>query len=413
MGKMEVVTDRCLFGSFLERQEAANLTPAELTQRTSALAPMIAEYASEAERLRKPVDEVWAALQRSGYFYQLVPREFGGMATDLESFLDATLPIAEACASTGWTASFCAAHNRNIANYPIEIQQDLWAGDFPYVTAPQLTSPAGSITVEEITGGIRVSGSWDWAIGIMHADWIMAVATLPPSGPPPQMVMLLFPAREAKVLDTWHADGMAGTGSHQVQVENLFVPESHVLRDMGGMIGKGLAARLYTQPVYRAPAFSFAQVISSVVALGAARRALKIFREHMTERIPKGSSEQSEKPAAQIRLAEADVMIATAELLMRDAARNAGALGDLELEEQISKRIAGRAKGSYAVSLCRKAVLHLAEGAGSSVHMLDQPFQRVLRDVSMVSSHVAFDLDTSYELHGRSLLGLPPNHMMF
>ena len=67
----------------------------------------------------------------------------------------------------------------------------------------------------------------------------------------------------------------------------------------------------------------------------------------------------------------------------------------------------------YATDLCRKAVLHLAEGAGSSVHKLDQPFGRVVRDVLMLSSHVASGTDAAYELHGRVLAGGEPNSYLF
>ena len=113
-------------GDFLSRAEADGLTPAELTCRTTALALRMAEFAPEAERLRRPTDERWAALRASGYFYQFVPRAFGGMATDLESFINATLPISEAYASTGWAAAFRAGHNRTLAYFPEEFQAELW-----------------------------------------------------------------------------------------------------------------------------------------------------------------------------------------------------------------------------------------------------------------------------------------------
>jgi len=51
----------------------------------------------------------------------------------------------------------------------------------------------------------------------------------------------------------------------------------------------------------------------------------------------------------------------------------------------------------------------LTEGAGTSVHALDQPFQRAMRDLIVISTHIVFDIDTAYEQHGRGMLGLPPN----
>ncbi len=105
---------------FLSQEELGRLTPAALTSRVSALAPMIASHAAEAERLHRPVDEGWSALRASGFFYQFVPKAFGGLATDFDSFFDACLPVAEACASTGWVAAFCAGHNWFLAHFPME-----------------------------------------------------------------------------------------------------------------------------------------------------------------------------------------------------------------------------------------------------------------------------------------------------
>lgn len=398
---------------FLSKSELAGLTPAELTRRTTALAPMIASHAQEAECLRHPVDEVWSALRQSGFFYQFVPKAFGGMATDFDSFIDAALPVSEACASTGWVACFCAGHNWLISQFPEETQAELFGGAFPYVIAPSLSTPVGqAVSVE---GGIRVTGRWKWATGIMHADWVLAITMLGGSDGPPQMRMVLFPAGEAQVIDTWHSDGLAGTGSHDASVDALFVPERYVLSDLGLMAGRGLASRIYPEPVWSTPMVGLASMISVVPALGAARCVLKAFQQRIAGRIQKGgdNTKQVDKPAAQIRLAQADLMISTAELLIQDAGRRTVMLGVVADPEQTTKRIALRGQLVYAVSLCRKAALHLAEGAGSSVHYLDQPFQRAVRDIGTLSSHVAFEVDIAYELHGRALVGLPPNSQVF
>jgi 3-hydroxy-9,10-secoandrosta-1,3,5(10)-triene-9,17-dione monooxygenase len=398
-------------GDFLSRGELSALTPAELTRRIAKLAPMIAGHAAEAERLRHPVDEVWSALRASGFFYQFVPKKFGGMATDFDSYIDAVLPIAEACASTGWVAAFCAGHNFFVAQYPEETQEELFGGAFPYVIAPSLSTPPGRAV--RVEGGVRVTGTWKWATGIMHADWVNAVAVLADGDGPPQMRMVLFPAAAAEVIDTWQADGMAGTGSNDVHVDDLFVPDSKILSDMGVMAGRGFSARTYPEPVWRTPMIVFATMIAAVPVLGAAKRAWSEFANRLASHVQKGGDvKQAEKPAAQLRLARADLMIRTAELLMREAGRRAVALGTIEEPEHTPERIAVRAQLVHAVSLCRTAALHLAEGAGSGVHMLDQPFQRALRDIGLMSSHVGLDVDIAYEQHGRALVGLPPNSML-
>src|SRR3546814_13503616 len=86
---------------WLSREELAALTPEELVRRTTALKPLVATHAAECEALRRPVDAVWNAIRKTGVFYHFVPRRYGGLEFDIDSFIDAMLPIAEGCASTG------------------------------------------------------------------------------------------------------------------------------------------------------------------------------------------------------------------------------------------------------------------------------------------------------------------------
>jgi hypothetical protein len=98
-----------------------------------------------------------------------------------------------------------------------------------------------------------------------------------------------------------------------------------------------------------------------------------------------------------------------AELLLRQAAENImetareGAAGD------VSRRIALRAHIAYAMDTAREAIRIVCEASGAGAHRLDNPLQRALRDANVMASHVVYDLDAATELHGRALVGLPPN----
>ncbi len=398
-------------GDWLSAEALAALTPEILAERTAALAPRIAAAAGEAERLRRPMDEIWNALRAAGYFYMFVPRRFGGLEVTTDQFIDITLPIAQACASTAWAASFCAEHNWMLAHFPAETQEALFGADFPYVITPGVTMPMGQAVAVE--GGYRVSGRWKWGTGVMHADWIMAAALVVGAEGPPTVLWCLFPAGDAEVLDTWHVAGMVGTGSNDIAVADLFVPAARTASLAPIASGRGAGARLYDNPLYRMPSLPFLAMTAAISALGAARSALGAYRQRLASHVRMGAvSVQAEKPAAQIRLGKAEVMIAVAEQAVRQAGRDNLASGALEGEAQLSARIANRARVAYAVSLCRDAVALLAEAAGSGAQMLDQPFQRAVRDLAVISTHVAFDVDTAYELHGRALIGLPPNSML-
>jgi len=48
--------------------------------------------------------------------------------------------------------------------------------------------------------------------------------------------------------------------------------------------------------------------------------------------------------------------------------------------------------------------------AGASSFHLDQPLQRIWRDINAVCSHAFWDWDVTCEITGREHLGLPLNH---
>jgi 3-hydroxy-9,10-secoandrosta-1,3,5(10)-triene-9,17-dione monooxygenase len=395
-------------GDWLSAAELSEITPQELIRRTTALKPLLAANAREAERLRRPIDTVWDALRKSGVFYHFVPKVYGGLEFDVDTFIDAMLPLGEACASTGWVAAFCVEHNWMLSQFPKEMQDETFGGSFPYIVAPGVTNPPG--TAVPVDGGYRLTGRWKWATGVMHADWVLASGSIPGESPP-RMLFFAIPADQVVVLDTWHVDGMIGTGSNDVMVNDLFVP-AHRVMDFGEMReGRAPGSKQHAHnPIYRMPMLPFLAVTAAIPAVGQARAAVAYFRDRLQERVLHGTTvKQAEKPAAQMRLAHADVLTSTAELLIRHVARENVELAKGAAPAKVEQRIALRVKVAHAMSLCREAIRTVCEASGSGSHFLDNPLQRGLRDINVMSSHVVYDLDGALELHGRALIGLPPN----
>ena len=388
---------------WLPQDFLGRLTPEGLTERTRALKPLIAANAQRAEQLRRPVDEVWQALRAAGIFYHFVPKRFGGLGFGVEAFIDAMLPVAEACGSTGWTATFCVEHNWMLSQFPEEGQEEIFSR-FPYIVAPAALVPPGKAV--EVEGGYRLDGRWKWGTGVMHADWILLAAVVE-GGSAPQMIMVAIPANEVAVIDVWHVAGMAGTGSNDILVEDVFVPALRAV-DIGRMCdGSAHGATLYDDPVYAMPMFPFLCVAASIPALGIARGAVERFRDAITHRFVRGTeTRQMEKSLSQVRLSRVTVMVETAELIIRDIARHTMAIAG-QGADHVDERIHMRAQASYAVKLCSEAIGVILEASGSSVHSLDHPLQRAMRDMAVIAGHAAFDLDLVLEADGRTILGLP------
>jgi alkylation response protein AidB-like acyl-CoA dehydrogenase len=258
-----------------------------------------------------------------------------------------------------------------------------------------------------VEGGYRVSGRWKWGTGVMHADWVM-LSVMTPGETPARMRMAAIPADQVKVIDVWQVAGMAGTGSNDILAEDVFVPSRHMADFDAMRDGAACGATLHANPLYAMPMLPFLYVGAAIPALGAARRAVASFRSNITDRMVRGTDlKQQDKPAAQMRLARATLTLQTAELLLRDIARRNMTLVGAG-PQNVEARIEMRAQGAHVVELCREAVRTVVEASGASVHFLNHPMQRALRDIQVISGHIVFDMDSGLEMLGRSMIGLKP-----
>jgi alkylation response protein AidB-like acyl-CoA dehydrogenase len=194
---------------------------------------------------------------------------------------------------------------------------------------------------------------------------------------------------------------MIATGSRDIVAKNLFVPERHLSLTVPPAVTAGTNAT-YLQ---RLPVPPFLSLTAAIPALGAARRAATLYRALIVERVPFGTHKvQSQRAAAQIRLANVLAEVRAADTLMHDAAckieRHARGQSELPTIEQIELRLTI----AHVVRACRDIVRHVMEGSGASVHYLDHELQRINRDVQMMSAHTVFDVDLVAEQCGRARL---------
>ena len=118
-----------------------------------------------------------------------------------------------------------------------------------------------------------MDGRWDFASNCLQADWYCAACVV--DGEARHRVRGLFiPMADCEVLDTWQVAGLRGTGSHDVIVRGVFVPDEHVA------FGRNLAAAaeagtLYTQRL----TLIVIGILTAAVALGIARGAFDAFTQ--------------------------------------------------------------------------------------------------------------------------------------
>jgi len=203
-----------------------NTTPREAVR---ALAPAIRAQAERIELERRLPVELVRALARAGVFRLCVPRTLGGEEAEPGVLVGALEDLAHADGSTGWCAMIGATSGVTSAYLPEREARDIF-GRSREVIAGGVFAPMGSATREG--ADYRVTGRWRFASGCQHCDWLMGGCIVRDDGLP-RARMVLFPAGDAEIVDTWTVSGLRGTGSHDMVVRDLRVPVTRIADIVG------------------------------------------------------------------------------------------------------------------------------------------------------------------------------------
>lgn len=220
------------------------------------------ERAQWADLERRLPDETLADFAASGLADLLVPARFGGQEAPWSAILDPIRQLAHGCSSSAWTLGFYTLHNWMLSLFPEQAQIELFAGERP-VLAPAPLAPNGR--GEPVDGGVRLSGRWSWATGVLHGNWIFVGALCGPEEARLPMLCLL-PIDEVEVIDTWQTDGMRATGSNDVVISDAFVPEHRMLSVIDIYGGTTPGASLHASATYRWPMVPALALAASMVA---------------------------------------------------------------------------------------------------------------------------------------------------
>jgi 3-hydroxy-9,10-secoandrosta-1,3,5(10)-triene-9,17-dione monooxygenase len=362
----------------------------------------LADRAREAEERRRLPEATISELEASGFTELLVPRRFGGQQADFPAILDPVRRMAHGCTSSAWTIGFYALHNWMLALFGEQAQQEAFSTR-PFL-APAPLAPTGRGVPAD--GGIRLTGRWSWATGVMDGNWVIVGALCGPDGglwP----ALALLPANDFGIEDVWQTDGMRATGSNDVVITDAFVPEHRLVRVSDIYGGTAPGAALHDSATYRWPMVPALALLAAMPALGSAERVTELYAERLAGRVLAYEGVmQKDKPIAQARLAEARVRLRALRGLLADTVDELETL--VATGDSVPRPVRGDARLSAAhiVAESRAVIGSLFEASGASVHFLDSPLQRYKRDVDVLAGHVVFDYDTSRELAGALTLGL-------
>ncbi len=363
---------------------------------------MFAGRAQQTEDARAPLDDSIRDLIDSGVLATLTPKVYGGHELSINDMTDIVRIFSAACPSTGWIAAFYMGSAWRANLFGEKVQKEIFA-DHPYDLGAGQAAPLRE--ARRVPGGYVISGQTPWSSGSVHAEWIMFMGVVVDDGVPTP-TLFMVPRSETEVVDTWYITGMRGTGSNDVRVEEVFVPEYRSASFVDALNGTAAGQLLHPNPMYHLPFVPFAMCEVVPVVVGALRGAQEAFTGRTAQRQGTISLEKAAaKQAAQIRLGRAIASADAAETLLqayldRFLARRPG-------HAEPSTRAEMKLKAAFITDLCRNAMNDITRGIGGDGFRDHSPLQRFFRDINVISVHAFLDIDTAAETIGRFALDLP------
>ncbi|MFE0630878.1 acyl-CoA dehydrogenase family protein [Streptomyces sp. NPDC058864] len=377
---------------------------ADLATRAAALQPLLQQHAAQGEADRVIPPAVVEALDEAGVFRLLTPKRYGGHETDLRTLIEVSEALGQADGSAAWVGMIISVTNWLACLFPEKAQEEVFGTD-PDARVTGVAAPTG--IGERVPGGWRVTGRWSYNSGAPYATWAAVGALLKDEqGEVTDQALVLIPAAELAVEDTWHTAGMRGTASNTLVGQDVFVPEHRVLSVPAATEG------VYPRPTrgearYSAPFGPMLVLCLTGPLLGLGRAALEAVVSAAASKPLSFTiyGRQAESVGVQTQIAEAALKIETARMLVYRAATEVDTVA-AAAPMSYAARAHIRARAGYAVQQILEAINILLNAHGSSAFAETSPLQRIWRDANTAARHAGLVPAVGLEVYGKTLLGV-------
>ncbi len=348
----------------------------------------------EAQRFISP--DIIQGFKKVGVYRALVAQRFGGDEKSPAEFCRLIERISQADGSAGWVASF-GIGGIYLAALPLATLEKLYANGPDVVFAGGIFPPQPA---EMVDGGFKVNGRWSWGSGSMGAE-VVGAGIVPKNGDGSGLPrMAVMPREKVQIAPNWDVMGLLGTGSHDIVVKDVVVPEEWTFV-------RGGPASLDT-PLYRYPTLSLAAQVLTVVGLGIARAAIdEVLGMAAGRASVTGAPNLGERVYVQLEIAKIEAELRAARAWFFEA-----------IDDVWQVLVAGGKPSDHQVSMLRLSTTH-ASRVGADVARRAQmlsggtgvyessPLAAQVRDAQMITQH-AFMGDITYQNAGAMLFGLKP-----
>jgi alkylation response protein AidB-like acyl-CoA dehydrogenase len=386
-------------------------TADDLLSRIREIEPLIRSESAAAEKERQLSKSVADALRELGCFRMYRPPERGGLGFDPVSGFRIIEELARIDSAAGWNVSLANASEPFGAWFSDETTAEVF-GEANTTMAGAFNPPRKAVPVE---GGYQLSGQTSFNSNCHAANWVLGLANIYDADEPrlgeggiPDTLITLFPMSDAEIIDNWDTLGMRGTGSHDISVEDVFVPESHAVP----FVPMETPSSAYGGPLHHMTVWP-SVAVNGVSAMGIAQAAIDTFIDLAGIKTPAYTAKTlRDKSVVQLRVANAEAKVGAARAFLYETFNTAWQTAVsgkfLTMQQKADCQLAS----SYMVLASAEAVDLIHSIAGTSAIRNAQSFQRHFRDIHVITQH-AFVSESRLEAVGQVRLGLEPDWGFF
>ena len=361
----------------------------EVRDAVREAAETLAAEEPESDRIGRLTDRTAELLRSTGVIRLLQPVAYGGYEAHPNDFLEAVMTTASIAPSAGWVAGVVGVHPWEIAMMDERLQDEIW-GEDPDTWTSSPYAPIGRAV--PVDGGFLLSGQWPYSTGTDHSAWVVLGGIVDhgtESRPgPPDIRHFMIPRRDYEIVaDSWNVMGLLGTGSKDVRMEGVFVPDYRVV-DAMQMNAGGYESRQQGKALYR---LKFPVMFSAAIGAatqGIAQGALAAFHDYMTSRVSTDGVVAKTDPnqlfaygeaAAEVAASRSHLLASTGELY--DFLAKGGELSRRQRLEFRRDQVRGSRRAVDAID----SLLKIAGGSG--IHRAF-PLERYWRDLQTAHVHI-------------------------
>jgi 3-hydroxy-9,10-secoandrosta-1,3,5(10)-triene-9,17-dione monooxygenase len=380
--------------------QRSNLDQASVVSAVRELLPRFAERTAAAEENRCISRESIRELHDAGFFRWFRPKRYGGFEWMPKRAYELAIEMGAVCPSTAWVSLLLAVHDQLLALMDPRAQDDVWKED-PKSLVSSSFAPVGN--VRSVKGGFELNGHWPFSSGVDHCNWAIVSSRI--DGVAGREAFFLVSNKQYVINDNWFVSGMKASGSKEMVLEGVFVPEYRCLSARDLNWGEPPGRKVNNVPLYWVPFIPLFTWVICVHALGPAISVRQDYIKATLRRVGAYSFDQiRDRQLSIARLAEATAEIDAAQLLfardfdvMEEAARS---LHQIDAPAYFRTRF----DAVYALELCSRALDRLWRASGAHALFQNSSVQRNFRDLHAMSQHGGADIDNALSDYGRFLL---------